>query len=704
MDSLNGLLAATSLLENGLNILVTALGLGLVIFFHELGHFAVAKWCGVYVERFSIGFGPVVFGWKWGETEYVLSALPFGGYVKMLGQDDSDPSQLTNEELAADPRSYSAKPVWQRMAIISAGVTMNLITAVMFFAVAFLNGVRVSPPIIGEVIPGMPAWAAGLEAGDRVDGINGRPVTTFADISLNTALSDDKVHLEGVRRDNKTRFDVTLDPFTSQTRKDITRPQIGLGPTAGLEIENYPKRQLPPAVAGTKFAAADPPFRNGDKIVEFNGAPVATYAEFVDKYLGRSGDKIQFTVDRKIDAEGKPMPTERVTIRVEPDYVRTLGLRMDCGKIAAIQQGSPAEQAGLKADDKLLQVNGLNVGTDIDPMKLPNEFTNWAGQEIPVKVKRQKEGSGTEDVTVVVTPRNKPGWSETPNSPGEPLPIPALGLAFHMIPKVVSVEPGSAAAEAGIKPEARITSVTLALPRNPDADKKASALSQMFKTIYGLFGWNTEPQETITVSLSDPKDDRKENNWPYAFWLMQELPQETVTLSVLEDQKTTMIKVSPQLDKEWLTPNIGLRFSGQVEIKKANGIGEAVSMAVDHTRSSCLNIYLTLRSLITRRLSYKELHGPIGIASAAFYVASEGIVPLLLFLGFLSVNLAVLNFLPIPVLDGGHMVFLLWEGVTRRKPSEQVVAGATYAGMLLLLGLMVLVLYLDLFEHRLGFG
>src|SRR6185295_6833729 len=161
---------------------MVAIGLGLVIFFHELGHFAVAKWCNVYVERFSIGFGPVLFGWKWGETEYALSAIPFGGYVKMMGQDDSDPSQMTNEELAADPRSYSAKPVWQRMAIISAGVTMNLITAILFFAIAFHYGVQVSPPIIGEVRPGMPAWSADIESGDRVERINGRRVNSFADI------------------------------------------------------------------------------------------------------------------------------------------------------------------------------------------------------------------------------------------------------------------------------------------------------------------------------------------------------------------------------------------------------------------------------------------------------------------------------------------------------------------------------------------
>ena len=94
------LLAATdftAMLGVAVNILWVALGLGLVIFFHELGHFAVAKWCNVCVERFSIGFGPVLWRTKRGETEYALSLIPFGGYVKMLGQDDIDPSQLESK-------------------------------------------------------------------------------------------------------------------------------------------------------------------------------------------------------------------------------------------------------------------------------------------------------------------------------------------------------------------------------------------------------------------------------------------------------------------------------------------------------------------------------------------------------------------------------------------------------------------------------
>lgn len=685
MDSIAWLQAAGNI-EFVLNALSTALGLGLVIFFHELGHFAVAKWCDVYVERFSIGFGPVLFGWKWGETEYALSAIPFGGYVKMLGQDDSDPSQMTNEELATDPRSYSAKPVWQRMAIISAGVTMNLITAILFFAIAFSSGVPVAPPVVGSVRTGMPAWIAGLEPGDRIDRIDGRQIDSFLDISLNTALSDDTVRLEGVRRDGKTPFDLVVVPFTSKTRPDITRPQIGLSQSFDLELVDDPKEKIKPVVPGTPAAEAQPAFEAGDVIRSIDGHAVETYAELQQHLAAREakGD-YQLVVDRKSGKEPDASHTE-VKITMPQTNFRRLGLRMDGGPIAALQEGSPAEKAGLKEGDKLLQINGLNVGTDLDLLKLPNECAKWAGTEIEVKVNRRREGSGLEELTIKLTPSDRPGWINQPDQPGEPLAIPALGIAFHLIPKVVSVEPDSPAAQADVKPEARVIKAVLSL----DPSEPEDGLKEL----------------EYAVSLLDEKSPEKENNWAHVFWLMQKLPRRTVKLTLLEDLKERTVSLTPVADPDWPLPLlVGAQFMPLTRTIRAGSIQEAFAMGLNHTRTSVLNIYLTLRSLVvTQRLSVKELHGPLGIASAAFYIASQGIVPLLLFLGFLSVNLAVLNFLPIPVLDGGHMVFLLWEGITRKKPSERVQAGATYAGMLFLLGLMVLVLYLDLFVHKLGIG
>ena len=105
-----------------LNILKVALGLGFVIFIHELGHFLLAKWNGVKVEKFSIGFGPTLFGFHRGETEYVLAAIPLGGFVKMLGEGPEDQANKST-----DPRAYPNKSVWARMAIISAGVIMNVL-------------------------------------------------------------------------------------------------------------------------------------------------------------------------------------------------------------------------------------------------------------------------------------------------------------------------------------------------------------------------------------------------------------------------------------------------------------------------------------------------------------------------------------------------------------------------------------------------
>ena len=186
-------------------------------------------------------------------------------------------------------------------------------------------------------------------------------------------------------------------------------------------------------------------------------------------------------------------------------------------------------------------------------------------------------------------------------------------------------------------------------------------------------------------------------NWGYVFWMMQSLRQREVRLTLKEKDQPELrtVTVAAREDTSWPLPTLGLRMQPLRDEEKADSIGRAFSMAYTRSRNTILTIYLTLRSLGSQ-ISYKELQGPLGIAKVTFIVASEGLAPLLVFLGFLSLNLAVLNFLPIPVLDGGHMVFLIWEAVTRRKPSERVFVTAQYAGMVFLLGLMALVLWLDI--------
>ncbi len=231
-------------------ILKVAIGLGFVIFVHELGHFVVAKLCGVKCEKFYLGFdiGGLKFcKFRWGETEYGIGILPLGGYVKMLGQEDN-PARLREEierarqeaegkaettegeappagwsqpsgeapatgdrepaepsggqpavaglppmEAASalfDPRSFLAKSVPQRMAIISAGVIMNLIFAFVLAVAAFGIGVETAPCVIGEVLPGWPAWQAGLRVGDEVLKIAGKEMKQFRDLQAAISLGD----------------------------------------------------------------------------------------------------------------------------------------------------------------------------------------------------------------------------------------------------------------------------------------------------------------------------------------------------------------------------------------------------------------------------------------------------------------------------------------------------------------------------------
>jgi len=665
----------TSILVTTLTILKVAIGLGLVIFFHEMGHFLAAKWCNVNVERFSIGFGPILFSRKWGETEYAFSLIPFGGYVKMLGQDDMDPSQLSSEEIAEDPRSYSSKPVHQRMLIISAGVTVNVVTAIFFFAFAFGMGVDTIPSIAGSVQTGMPAWKAGMKRGDRITRIDDRNVETFKDIMLGVALSSDDVLVKGVRRDG-TSFEYLLTPDGEGTRR-----RIGVSPTHSMKMFKSEEGSIPITASGTAAALADPPFMGGDIIHKLGDVDIRDFAHLQDFFAENRNKPIDFWVQREKKPKG-----ELVKISVQPNTVRSLGLSMDIGPIVAIQNGSPAEQAGLQVGDQIVSVKNKVIGTDLNPLKL-NDFalqTLHEDEEIEFIITISRPAEGAELKEVAIYPNDLPSWLERPNSLNAPLSIPSLGLAFHLKPTIMKVEEGKPAAKKGIAPNERILKVVLRLPEGakPDGEKKKDV--------------------EIDFSEKDNEGDVAVN-WAHAFWLMQEYSTRDVILTVSSEKgKVRQVKITPELDPQWFLPTRGIRLTVLTELKQAENISESLSMGLTHTKNNLGDLYLTLRSLFGGEISPKELHGPIGIAKVAYDAADYGLPQLLLFLGFLSVNLAVLNFLPIPVLDGGHMVFLCWEAVTRKRPSERVLIAATYCGMVFVLGLMAFVFYLDIFVHRGG--
>ena len=172
-----------------MDIVIAIIVLGVLVFVHELGHFLVAKWANVYVEKFSIGFGPVLLSKKYGETEYVLSALPLGGYVKMYGeQNDDEPGKETYDP-AKEGRSFRDKSAWYKAAIIIAGPLFNVIFAIIIFWALYMSGIPSFQAVVGEVEKGSVAEMAGLKTGDTIISVNNEKVRSW-----NAGfLKDDKI-------------------------------------------------------------------------------------------------------------------------------------------------------------------------------------------------------------------------------------------------------------------------------------------------------------------------------------------------------------------------------------------------------------------------------------------------------------------------------------------------------------------------------
>ena len=202
-------------------ILWAVLVLGVLIFVHEFGHFLVAKRAGVSVLKFSLGFGPKIAGFTRGGTEYLLSAIPLGGYVKMLGEDPK-------EEVADLERSFSGKPIGWRSLIILAGPGSNFLLAIAIFWVVFMVGVPTLTTKVGEVMEGFPAREAGLLRGDRIVGIEGQPIEKWEELAKQIHQSPGRPVRLTVEREGR-RFDLAVAPKATKQKNLFGEEQeIGL--------------------------------------------------------------------------------------------------------------------------------------------------------------------------------------------------------------------------------------------------------------------------------------------------------------------------------------------------------------------------------------------------------------------------------------------------------------------------------------------
>ena len=658
-------------------IMQVALGLGFVIFVHELGHFLVAKACGVKCEKFFLGFdvgGMKLASFKWGETEYGIGALPLGGYVKMLGQDDNPaaaaeeahraraalesgdlPAEPTSDPHPAwDPRSYPAQSVPERMAIISAGVIMNVIFAVLMASWALGLGVREMTCELSSVRPGGAAWRSGLRTGDQITAIGGRKNPIFTDLRNGVTLGDAVKGVEfTIHRpaDDSTRT-VTLHPDT-----DLGVPTVGVTSPFSVTLP----ADLADGLPGSAGKAV-PPLEAGDTIRGVDGTPVKTYAELITALSRQPYKAAQLSVERR----AKPgQAAEKLMVTLPPQAARTTGLVMTAGPIKAVQDDSPAAAAGLKPGDMVTAIDGEPVG---DPLVLDQRLRGKAGAKVKLAIDR----AGTA-VDVEVEPRAVT-WIEDPRWPSSPVSLSAIGAAIGVDATVAAVEVGSPAAEAGIQPGERVVRVAFVEPGQK------------------------EPAAEAGLELS-----AKSPSWPYVASVLQQVREGTKLAVEVESAadaaggstRRTVALTTKDTDDQFVVDR-GLVFEPVYEIVRASSFFDALSRGSRKAFENLSLVYRFLHKLTSNQISPRLLGGPIEIAKQAGKSAEEGFSHFLLFLTMLSANLAVVNFLPIPVLDGGHMVFLAYEWIRGKPPSDKVVAVLSYLGLALILSLMMFVFGLDL--------
>jgi len=415
--------------------------LGVLIFVHELGHFVMARRVGIRVLKFSLGFGPRLVGFKRGDTEYVISAIPLGGYVKMAGENPDDPRSGRDDE-------FLSKTKWQRFQVLIMGPVMNLALAVIVTAGVLMNGAEIpafnsKPPVIGQVMPGTPAQAAGIQPGDLVTTVAGRAVHTWEQFF------------------------------------------IAVGTRAGSET---------------------------DLVVLRNGSEIAM----------------------------KVTPTPQTRYEVGD-----IGVLPDSHPhVASIVAGSPAENAGLKIGDVILKVDGSTI-------TLPTQLVDAVSKKANTPV-------------------------------------------------------------------------------------------------------------TITIARGGAEQD---------------------------------VQVTPELNGD--RGRIGISIGEDLTSIKPGPI-DAIGMSLKRNYEQAGLIFMTIGQLITRETSTRQLMGPLAIAQLSGESAQQGLVPLFALMATISLNLGLLNLLPIPILDGGHIFIMALEGLARRDFSIKVKEKMFLAGFAVLLMLMVTVIYNDL--------
>jgi len=584
-------------------ILITILGIGFLIFIHEAGHYICARLVKMRVLVFSLGFGPRLCGIYRGGTDYRISLMPIGGYVRVAGEEAGDPTD----------GAMQTKSVGARVLYFAGGVMMNLLFALVAFPIVFKAGVEFTAPVVGAVQQGSPAWEADLRQGDRVVAVAGKSMYSFSNMQVEIALGGDNgVDLEIDRQGQHS------------TKKVFPRydDQVGLY-TIGISSPTLPGISL---VVDEKSPAHAAGVRTGDQLVTLAGKPVDqdNLGQLVSDIgfsrrpvtvgVRRDGNLDEFTYTPEL----RPVPNPVIGVRVASRQV--MGYRPG---VALVQR------LGLARGDHIIAIDGQRFdGSTLEP------FAQGPPQ-LTLEVRRADESS-SRHLSAPATGDERRDFVDW------------VALGPDAIDAVVLPQPDSPAAVAGLHDGDNIVAV------------------------------NDEPI----------------HNWDDLRGAVRAGGRRPLQLRVATAEGPVKLELRPateQADLGWQ-----INVTALLEPYRRDTIGGAIKAGMVSSLDLIKSLYVTLKKLFTGEVAAKNLGGIITISRVSYLFAESGWQRFVYFLALLSINLAFINVLPIPVLDGGALMFLAIEGIKGSPVHDRVLNYSQILGLVFIVALLVFVTYNDI--------
>jgi regulator of sigma E protease len=642
------------MISSVLYFLLAALGLGVLIFIHELGHYFMARRVGMRVEAFGIGFGRPIYTWKRDGVEWRVCWLPFGGYVKIAGmeaEDGKDPYEISD--------GFFGKSPWQRIKVAFIGPFVNLVFAFLIFTLLWMSGGREKnftefTSIIGWLDPQSELYADGVRPGDMITEYNGQDFQGARDHIFAPLTASDALDIKGFKINpltrQKTPFDYTVKPYPNPSFPDKEMKTGGILASAGYLIyQEFPKGQGE-LLKGSPVIESG--IQNGDRVVWVDGEMI--YSPEQLSHLLNDG-KALLTIERdqeillrrvprvpvdelKVDAsfkeeladwqyESRLKETGLQKLKTIPYSLANSGVVE--GRLKFIDPEQQAvvfpknafaqTEAPLKAGDRILAVDGMPIKHAYQILSLLQERqVNIIVQRDPALEKlvswQQADQEFNRDLNVA-------DLEKIGSSIGTDKRLTDLGtlhLLHPVVPKMRS--------EIALTPEAKA--------------RQTTALAERRKMVEQI----SDAERRIQM------------------------------LNLLDAQEKQYILGLPEHDlKVTYNPGPVTLFANVLE-----------------------EIWITLKALVMGYLSPKWLAGPLGIVQVAQSSLKSSLKDGLFWIGAISLNLGVLNLLPIPVLDGGHICIALYEMVTRRRMQAKTIERLIIPFAILMIGFFIYVTYNDL--------